>query len=224
VELDLKKVAASAPKRSPTPEQPREARKDLSYPGSGIMSPIAVTPRDSVPPMSSLHDDMPSAHAPSPPAGQTHEASGSSLSEAKHPTWATPVTALADMPSSTAKHHEMTSTTPRPLSPSQLRGYPLDMGYPGLALNGRIPNGSYPPVPSYPPVSAIPYVYPPYVDPHYNPYSRPMQRHMHPMSDPSMVPNHRLSSVPSMPRGENPYPVISAPGPLPAYHYSLESS
>ncbi|KII84278.1 hypothetical protein PLICRDRAFT_359213 [Plicaturopsis crispa FD-325 SS-3] len=43
-ELELEKVAASAPKRSPTPEAPIDAPiewKELpQYPGSGVMSPI----------------------------------------------------------------------------------------------------------------------------------------------------------------------------------------
>jgi hypothetical protein len=39
-ELDLEKVAASAPKRSPTPEAIVEGWKDSKFPGSGIMSPV----------------------------------------------------------------------------------------------------------------------------------------------------------------------------------------
>lgn len=201
MELDLEKVAANAPRRSPSPER-REVRKEFSYPGSSIMSPVAGASRDSVPPMSSLHDDMPSSRMPTPP----HERQYGS-SEPKHPTWATPGTPLSDVPGE--KQHD---TTARPLSPSQVRGYALPVGYPGIDLNGRISSGGYPPAPSYP---AVPYVYPPYADPHYNPYSmgRPMQHHP---SEQQMFTDRR---IPSMPRPENPYPVITAPG-GPAYHYS----
>ncbi|KAF9467873.1 hypothetical protein BDZ94DRAFT_1184936 [Collybia nuda] len=218
VELDLEKVAASAPRRSPSPER-REPQKDTIYPGSGVMSPIAVTLRDSAPPMSSLRDDMPPLQVPTHTAVHTH-ARPFVHSESKHPTWATPSTPLPDVPLSNEKHHNMT----RPISPSLVRGYTLSAGYPNVDLNGV-----YPSVPSYPSVSAVPYVYPPYADPHYNPYSmgRPMQHHapIQPTPDQYMVANHRIPSVPSISRPENPYPIITGPGiPPTSYHYSLESS
>ena len=40
-ELDLDKVAASAPKRSPTPETVTAGRRGSNFPGSGVMSPVA---------------------------------------------------------------------------------------------------------------------------------------------------------------------------------------
>lgn len=37
--MDLEKVAAGAPKRSPTPESPQDAWKDGTYPSSGVLTP-----------------------------------------------------------------------------------------------------------------------------------------------------------------------------------------
>jgi hypothetical protein len=173
--LELEKVAAGAPKRSPTPEA-RELSKDPPQPGTTL---------DSAPLMSSL----------------THDTS------VKPITREVPISStIRSNLSSVSKQPELASAT---TSPYAHLAYPTTNGRLGYTSSTIIP-------------AAYPYTYTSYADPHYSHYAtRNGQRPIAPHPDPT----RRGTAVPTIHKGENPYPVLpvsgSPPPPAP-YHYSLE--
>lgn len=180
VDLELEKVAAGAPKRSPTPEA-RESSKDSPQPG---------TVPDSAPPMSSL----------------THDTSRASSRRTSR-----------DVPISSTIRSNLSGVSKQPeLASATTSPYAYLASH---ATNGRLgyTSSTIPPAP-YP---TIPYTYS-YTDSHYAHYTRTGQRPIAPHPDPT----RRGAAVPSIHKGENPYPVLPPPGvppPSTPYHYSLES-
>ncbi|GLB42326.1 putative SANT SWI3, ADA2, N-CoR and TFIIIB'' DNA-binding domains containing protein [Lyophyllum shimeji] len=197
-ELDLAKIAASAPKRSPTPDV-QDGAKEAPLPGSEASTPAGgITPD----PMASLAPDQPHT----------------SMNGARSTMYQEP-----SRPDLDPKQLSMWSSTPQvrgyPYPVANGRP-PAPAPYPPHAIPATYP--THPPAPyTYPPYSS-PH-YPPY-DAYIPP--RPLARIPHPysMADPLSVPGHRMSpAVPQMRGRENPYPVLQQPG-HPSYHYSLESS
>ncbi|KAF5379192.1 hypothetical protein D9615_005908 [Tricholomella constricta] len=208
-ELDLEKVAAGAPKRSPTPD----TEKETPLPESAVSTPD---------PMASLAPDQPQVHTNGVFSRTTHEASHQDADASMRWTPSLYVRNPADAISSAS------ASSSRPLSPSHIR-------YPYPVANGRSsgPYPSHPMPPPYAPPPPVPYTYPPYSAPRYPQYdTTPIAPHPlsrmppHPyMPDPMSAPARRMSAavlVPPMRARENPYPVLPPPGP--PYHYSLESS
>ncbi|KAG5643641.1 hypothetical protein DXG03_000567 [Asterophora parasitica] len=206
-DLDLEKVAAGAPKRSPTPDIPSET-----------FLPVPAFPVSTHEPSMSPADPM-ACLAPGPAPVSANEAGPSRPARDVDMRW--------------GESHYASASNSRPISPSHMRStypYSVPSGRPP-------PPAHYPPHPAYVPPPPVPYTYPPYSASHYPHYdtgydhSRMQYTHPYPMPDPMSgqhVHARRMSGA--MPPGgvplgrarENPYPILP-PGP-PPYHYSLESS
>ncbi|KAF8889676.1 hypothetical protein BD779DRAFT_325432 [Infundibulicybe gibba] len=110
-------------------------------------------------------------------------------------------------------HEFPPSSSSRPLSPNQTRIH-------SSMIYSRSANTSYPPDNPLPPPFTSnqhqSYVYPSYSDSHY-----PMYDPSHSLPDPLTHTHLRPSTVPSIHKGENPYPILSRSGTTvpPAYFY-----
>lgn len=222
VDMNLAKVAASAPKRSPTPEL-REAPKDTPYPGSGIMSPVTGATPDLVIPVSSLNFASAHTNTGASPPTQTHDSFRHPPHDIDAKPFTTPWVSLTSRDISTptmrsgvlgpSKSAEYMNPAPHPLSPNHSRPYPAN-AYP--TVPARPISGHFVPVsPSFTPPSAHSYAYPPYADPQYPAYDTRVNQRLsasHPFPESHVPPSRRPATVPSIQRGENPYPVLPTTG------------
>jgi hypothetical protein len=116
VELNLEEVAASAPKRSPTPDLSRNGWKEVTvpqYPGSGIMSPVAAA--KSRP----LLDEVPTPRIPSPLRVRlTERTSSSSWLDMRSDANTSGIrSSLTESPPQSSHPHETAVTSSQPYLP-----------------------------------------------------------------------------------------------------------
>lgn len=195
----MDKVAASAPKRSPTPDA-RDLRIELPLLGAPIPATSSVF--GTSPPMSSLHSNHPRV---------SHDANSVFLDHELMMPY--------DMDVRPPQSRSINSHS----APSHGYGsvpYPVQNGMPG-------PGAYVPPsVPlsPYPPPQGVPYSYPHYPETLYSQYDTRISHHPPPRPPLPLMPEpQRMASISSMRPRENPYPILS-PVPSASYHYSLETS
>ncbi|RDB29981.1 Uncharacterized protein C22E12.19 [Hypsizygus marmoreus] len=209
IEMDLERVAAAAPRRSPTPEEPRKESSTSVFVVAPPASDSTAPPQVSLAPPQSVEvakqTDVEMKSLPNRPS-------------------------LGMVAAAVRKQHESKATasgsSTRALSPSQARSsYPI----PSLAYSGPV-HGTAPyisnPVPSssYPQAQPVQYTYPTYSDPHYPPYGGQLPHQ--PMAHPFVThdPAHPMASLPPIQTRENPYSILPGqgvpPSPSAPYHYS----
>lgn len=209
--MDLTKVAASAPKRSPTPET-HELEKELPHSSASISSPITGTMSEHSPPMSSLNPERQQINH------EIRHAEAPRHYEMENGAYRAPPSSMLMAP---GPYQDPTgpNSMPNHYGNYGSLGYPSQSGRPvtGTYMSNQVSPSSYPPP------QAVSYTYPPYSEPHYPQYDPRITHHSfsrppHPaMSDP-LTGSHRLATaVPSIRSRENPYPILPPPA---SYHYS----